>query len=179
MKKAICVFLACLLLLLTGCTHSGKSLSSFESPSNFYYRVTDPVYGAKNGIIVAEAHETAGCGQDLLCLLQRYMEGPYSQNLKIPTPVPVSSIYPVSAVQEGAHISVSFNPGFARLTGIDLSIACGCISRTLFDYTDATEVEFFVENFTLDGNSSILIRRDGIITSDENTLTTEPTKGGS
>lgn len=176
MKKTICVILTCTLLLLTGCTRAEKS---FESPSDFYYRVTDPVYGAKTGIIVAEEHETADCGQDLLCLLKCYMEGPYSPDLKLPTPAPASSVYPVSATQEAAHISVYFSPGFARLTGIDLAVACSCISKTLFDYTDAEEVEFFVEDFTLDGNPSVLIRRDSIITLDESTLTTEPTKGDS
>ncbi len=146
-----------LLLVFAGCEASSETMTA---PASFYYRVSAGTFGKQDSIIASERRESAGCEDDLKLLIESYLEGPVSG--KLTSPVPASARV-LGVTRENSKIIVEMSPAFAKLSGIDLTIACSCLSMTLLDYTDAEQIEIFVPHTLLDGNDSIVMERDSLM----------------
>lgn len=156
MRRSACILLIIwMMLTLIGCKQSNVPPIA---PADFYYRIPSGTHSKSDQVIASEQRESAGCENDLTALIERYLEGPISNDLSSAIP---SNAYVLDVTQEDGTIIIDMSPTFARLTGIDLTIACSCLSMTLLSYTDAEEVEIRVPNALLDGNQSIVIGRDG------------------
>ena len=64
---------------------------------------------------------------------------------------------------------VILNDATARLTGLDLTIACACLTATVCDMTGVQMVTIKAETQLLDGNKSITMQRDHLLLLDSNT----------
>ena len=169
MKKILSFLLFFILVgTMFGCHQPEQPL---KSPVKFYYPVNSRHLKENDTIIKSELREGAGYEKDLLAFTDRYVNGPQSGELISIFP---EDCYPVSVCRNGDIITVYMSSSFAKLTGIDLTLACTCLSMTLMDFVDAQTVTICVKDTRLDGQRSIVMTRDSFSLLDESlTETTE------
>lgn len=137
--------------LLTACN---KEVEEITKPANFYY-LTEPIaYNEEYGVISAEIRETAQFALDsnLIPLLDYYLAGPSAPDYRSPFP---SGTIVEELTQSDDLISVYLSEQFAKLSGVDLTTACACLTRTLMDLTGATSVKISVPGQLLGGKDVI------------------------
>ena len=145
MKKCF-ILLLILCLLLAGCVQQQPSLIT---TLKFYYplQVADYTLGAS--YIQPELREGAGVDKSLKNMLNLYLKGPKDQ---ITFQMPFRYNTQVVSISRGSTmLDITLNRGFANYTGLDLTIACACITMTCMELTDVTVVRIRAENTTLDG----------------------------
>ena len=156
MKKQIALLLcAALLLTLTGC---GASPSG--GTGKFYYRRTVTEFGGTEGIIASEDRSIPAPPHDPDALLTAYFSGPEEDSLTAPFPRD-SAVVSWDMVED--TITLTMNDSFGALTGVELSIACACICKTLTGLLPVTQVRLQLKDGTLDGEKSILLSEDDIL----------------
>lgn len=120
-----------LTLCLSGCTRvTPQNTVSFYYPRNPQQKAassSDPFYAV-------EKREITDNTSNLRYLLSLYLQGPLSDNSVSPFP---SGTRLVTLDLHAGQLYIQLSREFGRLSGIDLTIACTCISLTCFDLTDA------------------------------------------
>ena len=145
-----------ILLSLCGCT---QDMRPAKSPVNFYYLAKEVSYDGESEILLPEEREGAGYEADMEGLLNQYLKGPASDALRSPFPTHVR----VTRYATTANtIILEMSSEFAQLLGIDLTVACACIARTLFDLTQMERVMISATDAQLDGQASITFDRNDI-----------------
>ena len=76
---------ALLLALLAGCA-AQETAGDAVQPVNFYYPRVTPAYGQADGCLAAEVYDWGAQEMDDLALLNRYLQGPVSEELRQPLP---------------------------------------------------------------------------------------------
>ncbi len=135
MKKMLrFLLLVCLLLSLGACSFDDP----IENPVEFYYprRADAYLYGSSDGVITGETRDVGGAG-DLKYLLTLYLQGPLDEFLVSPFP---SGSTLLDVRTDAREITLILDAHFATLSGLDQTIACVCLARTCFGYTDAQSV---------------------------------------
>ena len=156
MKRLICLILLAV-LFLPGCDSQEEE---FIEPVTFYFLKADVAYFSAEGVIYPEVREAQGHRQDYIYLLSLYLQGPESSEIKRVFPKNVSL---VSFVMTDSSALVVLNDAAARLTGLDLTVACACLTATICDMTGVGTVTIRTESQLLDGNKSITMNRDHIL----------------
>lgn len=160
MKRTLCLILCiCLLAGFAGCTDD-----SSQDPANFYYRQSHISYDSENGIIGAEIHDLAGLRDDTEALFAAYFSGPESSSLESPFPRDTGV---VSWSIKNNSLELVMNEAFAALSGVELSIACACISQTFLEVFSVRQVVIRAEHSALDGNNSITMTADNLLLKDD------------
>lgn len=156
MKKGILLFL-CLTLALSlfGC---GSATNEPEQAENFYYYRPDPVYGSRDAVIAPEAREVAQLA-DLDAIVNAYFSGPTSRELE--SPFPRDMTVTGWKLHDGVF-SIDFSEEFAMLSGLDLTIACACITQTFLELTDAEWVVITAGQALLDGEAAVTMSRSNL-----------------
>ncbi len=152
--------LICLLFSLAACRQEREPILE---PVNFYYRNAEIAFGQDDGLIsiyVAEAKDFDGRIMDIL---NYYIKGPYERVHKFTFP---SGTTVLRCNVSGDTTFVEVSNEFARLTGIDLTIACTCLTKTVLELTGTDKVTITASDVTLDGNTSITITRDNVLLKD-------------
>ena len=169
MMKRCCLILIPLLLLcfLFGC---GEASPEYEQPVLFFYPENVQEDGSVTNVISPETREGEEFDGDLHRLLADYLEGPTDPALYSPFPADAQLL---EVSQFNGKITLRFSQSFAELSSLDRTIACACISMTCLEFTEADAVEIFAQNALFDGEESILLTRDNLLTKD-NTPITEP-----
>lgn len=172
MKRIVAAVLLLLLLpVLCACAPDKEIVS----PVSFHYlRTPQPNgeihHGSADSVITAEIRESADHAKDYSYLLDIYLLGPLDANCR--TPYPVGTFLEEFTLENGiAHITLSDN--FGSLTGIDLTLACGCLTLTVMDLTGADTVIIRAEGTMLDGRESVTMDRSSIILTDNTVPETE------
>lgn len=147
MKKMICLLLV--LLLLCGC---GNNKDNMQTPVLFYYPNTTVSYNSSDAVISAEIREGEGYTSDIVKLLNLYLSGPLSDAYKSPFP---SGTTAVSAFLADSTLTVELSTEFADLKGLDLTIACACLTKTAIALTGCDSTRIYVGDEKLDGNTYI------------------------
>ena len=155
MKGFLCGFLSLLLCFsLLGCQK--EESAPILEPVEFFYTQSTYAYTDAETIFGSEPREALGHKEDLTYLLEQYFQGPQSEGLSQPFP-------------EGCHL-ISFSVGsnntitlvladsFAGLSGIELSIACVCLAKTVTGITGYPKVIIRTQSQLMDGKKSITIR---------------------
>ena len=169
MKKLLCVILPLVLLLsLASCSTSKDSI---EDPVHFYYRELEMKYGTEPGVIGKEVRDAQGRRQDYSYLLSLYLKGPASYSLY--SPFPANTSIKSFSLQEG-NASVHLSSSFAGLTGLDLTLACACITITVCEMTGAQQVTISAADALLDGNSNITMSQEDIVLLDDSSIVIAP-----
>lgn len=163
MAKRIGMILLLLSILLTwGCGREPQ-LSEYVSPVRFYYRVPDA--GLDQTPVVMDYHifDARGREDDLLWLLNTYLDGPYEDGLISPFP---GSAGISSVMREGSTLRVDVSESLAYLKGIDLTLACSCITMTCLELTDAQSVVITANGQLLGGKPSVTMSRNSMLLED-------------
>lgn len=160
MKRILSLLLIISLLLpLAGCA-TGR----IHTPGNFYYRRTETEYDGTDGIISPEQRELKDIQDDIGAILQEYLSGPASNDLESPFPRDTELVQ-WQMIQTSLHINL--NTAFAELSGIDLTIACACIARTMLELTDATTIRICADGALLNGSTYMIMTNENMHLSDD------------
>lgn len=162
MKRFLCLMIAVILLLsVTACSDNDNEL---QMPANFYYCTAEIEYDSEHGVFASEVRETAQYYDDFTALINHYMQGPSSSGLVSPFPVG-SRVVQIN--QNDSEIVLVMNLQFAQLTGLNLSLACACLSKTIFSLTSAETATIRCRDSSLDGKASINMNRDSFLLQDK------------
>lgn len=154
MKKVI-VWALLLGLLFSGCASETPAL---QAPVSFYYCRSGSVDG-----IGWEVREGAGLADDPAALLDLYLAGPADSSLISPFPAGVR-LEQVSVSDD--TLIVTLSPEFAQLQGIDLTVACACLTLTALECSDCTAVRIGSSGEKLNGNNWIRMTRESLMLTD-------------
>ncbi len=158
MRKLLCM------LLILGCMVSMFGCASRQTNSDqqvtVYYRRSEPTYGAADSIIASTTLDATGHERDYSHLLQVYLNG-CEADLFAPT-FPENT-YVVNFKLEALTAKIVLTDNFAQLTGMDLTIACICLTQTIISLTDCQEVIISTVFSPLDGNNFITLSRDSYL----------------
>lgn len=148
MKKWISMLLLLSVLLLMSACGS----PSLKDPGNFYYKRYEQSYGAADSVIRAEQRELKDIRHDIGAVLELYFQGPLDRDLASPFPQN-TTVVKWTFVDNTLLLTLSGE--FAELSGIDLTIACSCIAKTVMELTPVQRINFQAENALLNGEQSI------------------------
>lgn len=161
MKKAI------VMLLLLSCLFSLPGCQLDEDapqvPVTVYYKRSQLDYGSSDSVITTTELEAAGHETDTAYLLQQYLCGTDQVDLALTFPADTSLI---SYHLEGLTAKLVLSDHFAVLTGIDLSIACACLSKTVMSLSGCREVIICAEHDQLDNNKYITVSANSYLLQD-------------
>ena len=152
--------LAILLLAAMLCSCSAVDT---QNQVSFYYCVAEQDYSSTAGAIKAEVQSAKVDPADYDTLLSQYMNGPKSSHLVSPYP-DGCTIAEFSLDQSTAHIIM--DKSFASLSGVELTLACACLSLTVQNITGYANVEIRAEDCLLDNKESITVDANKILLTD-------------
>jgi hypothetical protein len=171
MKRILSLLLALLLIAsLWGCTRQEDP----DKPITFYYSRAEYVYGNEGSVMGAEEREWNGQSDDLKGILTLYLNGPLNETLQSPFP---SGTALVEIIVIDRQLIISLNNKLSLLSGIDLTLACACLSKTCFQLTDAEQITIKSPETEAHPAVYVTLSRNSIAFSDTVTQakTTEPT----
>ena len=100
----------------------------------------------------------------MIALLNEYLSGPLGEGLHTPFPANVRiASFNISA----STVTVVLSREFSQLSGLDLIIACACLSRTLFDMMEQNRIQIAAYESLLDGQAYITFDRSSILFVDD------------
>lgn len=160
MKKIFCVLLIFALLLpLAAC---GRD--ELREPGNFYYRRTETAFGEADPVIAPEQKELSAWSREPQSLLALYFAGPTTEALVAPYPRDTRVVrWDIT----DSTLTLTMNDAFAAMTGVELTLACACITKTFLELLPVEQVRFQAESALLDGDKSLLFSHDLIRLSDD------------
>ena len=176
MKRVISILLIFVLAFsLAACVYEEEP--ELVDPVNFYYlRVQDPenlYHGTADSVVLAEQREAFGVRDFLTVLLERYLSGPTSEGLVSPFPAGTKlKAWELS----GNMLTLTLSNEIAQLSGMDLTLACACLTVTCLELTDAEAVQIRAESATFGSKASITMTRNDLVLLDEGFVATEPTE---
>ncbi len=158
MRKLLCLLLViCSLLSIAGCTHTD---SVPENSIKVYYKTEKPVYGTEDGLIAATYLDSAGHENDYLYLLDQYLCVSPGEGFADTFPSGVSL---VSFQLEALTAKVVLNSHIAHYSGMDLTVALTCLTRTIMSLTGCQEVIISASDTLLNGESFITLNQDSFL----------------
>ena len=161
MKRNFCLLLCAVILFCTAACQ--EEAPKFESPVTFYYRtavINDEIAASVIGPVTAEG---AGLLEDPYALLNEYLKGT-SQEGYLTTFPASTKLLTLEVTEETAYLLL--NGSITRLTGVDLTIACACITLTTMELTDAKTVHIRSSSGAMDGNEEIIMDRQTLVQQD-------------
>ena len=153
------ILLAALAAGLFGCGQR-----ELRSPTSFYYYRTEPGFSGTDGVIAPETRELAGIEDDLDAILELYFQGPLSQELE--SLIPDACPAPQWRI-EGDAMYLHFAPELADLSGVELTLAATCVTRTFLPLTGCTRLIFTAEDRRLNGEAALELTLDKLCLRDD------------
>ena len=161
MKRLLPILFALVTLLsLAACSDQAK----YSTNANFYYCVNEFDYALDASVIKCEERTVNYPSNEYKSIIQEYLHGPRTHNLKSPFPQDLSV---TELVVEDDTTYITFSTDLSYLTGTNLSLACICIAKTCFDLTQTQNVDISAEHATLDNAPSVFISRNSILLNDD------------
>lgn len=162
MKRLTCI-ICCFVILLCLCACT-KQDTKIADPVSFYYlRVqeeNDIHHGAEDSVLFPETREGLGLRGNTEALLKMYLKGPDSPLYVSPFPAGTELI---AWTLEDSILSITLSDQFASLSGMDLTLACACLTRTFLELTGAESVEIRAETINIDGKESVIMSHENLI----------------
>ena len=156
MKRFLALMLtAASILSLCACSKA----PSYERPVSFYYPVSEMQYDATGSAISPEVRE----GKDLTSLestLELYLNGPQDSAYTDPFPQGLR-IQDIDSIESTLYLT--FSDELGKLSGMDLTVACCCITLTCLELTNASNIFIQAESVLLGGEKSITMNRDCLL----------------
>lgn len=162
MKRLFLITIALVIVIsLCGCN---KKAEDFTEPVSFYYCNDISSKEDFEHVFVSETREGAGYTDNKPALLSLYLNGPEQENLVSPFPAELTLI---SVQHSNNRVSVILSDQLADISGLDLSIACTCLSMTVLELYGCEAVEISAEHKLLDEQRSIVFTADKLVLSDD------------
>lgn len=155
--KSPLIFLTLLCLLFSGCSNASNGNTAF------YYLNEQANYGIMGTAIDSERRAERTELSEINQILSQYLKGPRSSDLKNPFPDGTTLI---SATIDQGAVRVILSDELAALTGVDLSIACACMTLTVKSITGYAKVEIRSQNASLNGQDAIIMDANSLQLSD-------------
>ena len=153
MKRIIIILtIVALLISFIGCT---KNTENFDQPAQFYYKWAS----TEDALFGAETREIKSYSDDLLAVANFYFTGPDSDAYVNVFP---DGLHALSLEVQENKLMLLLNDELSTLSGLELSIACACMSMTLLELTGCTEIVIKAESKLLDGKASISMKLDDL-----------------
>ena len=156
--KRILIGLLCA-LLLCGCA---QSTTSDAQTVTFYYRSIPGQYASEAGVVCGENYKKTP-ESTLQSILQAYFSGPTQENLRAPFSSQ-TRLLDLSVQEDSATITLSSH--FTYTAGIDRSIACACIAKTVMDITGCKSVTILAGTADNANRVQITLKAEDILLSD-------------
>lgn len=165
MKRILSVLLTLAAILsLNACTKKDE----IRQPVAFYYRNANIASGTD--ILVPEMREADGNRDDIPRLLREYLKGPTAAGLV--HVIPSETVLYSFSLEEGAA-EVVLSDEFAQLSGIDLTISCACITKTILGLCPAQTVKIRCLNTALECGEAIVMDESSLLLFETPTVPTE------
>ena len=159
MKRFLCILLLFALLLpVTACTDK-----NIERPISYYYLRRTNSFGTPDSMIAPEIVEGA-LFSHIAPMLRSYLMGPRDLTLSSPFP---KGTYLMNVDIGTDTISITLTDSFASLTGIELTLACCALAKTVTEFSGIDTVQIQTASELLDGDTSIIIHAGDIILYDD------------
>lgn len=152
MNRYIALFL--LLSVFLGLTACTKQDPAIQEPVSFYYRRSALSYGENDTAILSLVADANGHKHDFPWILGEYLKGPQSEDMLQTFPHGTTL---VSLTMDGDAVTVVLSKHLGQLTGVDLTIACACLTKTVIGLTNAKTVIIQAENSDLNGAPQIVM----------------------
>ncbi len=161
MRKVLAIILMfTIIFIAVGCHRQEKSTENLI----FYYCAKTVDFNEENGVLIGENRNKSEIGTDLTKIIESYIAGPISDTLYCP----ISKNVTVQNIQhKDDTVEILFSTNFSNLTGLDLSIACVGIGKTILSCTDTQNVKIQAENARLDGENAITVTNENVLLLDE------------
>ena len=164
MKRFLSVLLCLSMMLpLFGCA---REEAEIQKPVTFYYRKANVSFNDAESVIAREQRESYGHEGDIPYLMGMYLKGPSSADFHKTFPAD-TFIVSIHYMDNLAKIVFSFH--FAELSGIDLTVACACVTMTMMELTDVESVQISAAGALLDDYQSITMNKDSLLLLDNGT----------
>ncbi len=158
MKRILCFFLILICAAgIFGCS-SGSDVP--EDAATVYYKRANISYGDRDGVIGASHLDTDGKEGDFSYLLGKYLQTPPGDGFSQTFP---ANLFLVSLKVEGLTAKVILSDQMAKLSGMDLTVACACLTRTVMSLTGCQEVIISAISAQLDGRDFITLSADSYL----------------
>lgn len=158
MKKIQCILLVlCCLSGLIGCN---RAESIPEQSVTVYYKKAIPTYGTESGVIAEAYLDADGHENDYTYLLDQYLRSSPGGDFDATFPSGVSL---VSFQLEALTAKVILNSHIANYSGMDLTIALTCLTRTIMSLTGCQEVIISASGTLLNGESFVTLNKDSFL----------------
>lgn len=161
-RRISALLLAFALLLFCGCGQQPSS-KDMVHPIRFYYKVTDDRYEATGQAMECEWFETQGHKDDYPWILNAYFDGPSGQQLLAPFP---KSLELLSVQRDGESLRVNVSEELSQLSGIDLTMACSCITLTCLELDGIETVSITANGASMDGRMAVIMTREDLLLED-------------
>lgn len=124
-------------LLLSACSAAGEAPP--VHPIRFYYCRAEGNYSSETGALDYEQVDLGRTDVTIDEILSRYLQGPTDDTLLSPFP---DALACTEQKLDGGVLTLRFNESLAALSGVDLSLACACLTMTFtqLDAVDALRV---------------------------------------
>ena len=138
-----------------------------EVPDNavtVYYKRAAFTYGTEDSVIAPSYIVPANPENDLTNLLKEYLTAVPADGFVSPFPLGLSI---VSFEVDALTAKIVLTDRIALLSGIDLILACSCLTQTIMGLTDCHEVIISAESKLLDGEKFITLNQNSYLLLDK------------
>lgn len=163
MKYKFIFILLSLALLITGCNQSHPTSANSV---RYYYVNHEVEFGTESGIIVPTVREIEGRSDDYFYLVSQYLNGPTSYDCISPFPAG-TALEELNWDQNRVQIVLS--PQITTLSGLDLMVACACLTKTVAELTGINTVQMRSSGGLLNGEQTITLTSDSFMLWDQST----------
>lgn len=161
MKRIILLtLLTAILISLFACTTNTMHKGSVV----FYYIKNEKDFDGKTPIMTPYYpqidHNTNGYAE----ILNVYFNGPTNYNCQSPFPAG-TTIEDINITRSKAHLMLS--PQFATISGIDSTVACACLTKTVIELTGVNTVQIRVKGAQLEGKDYLTFNQSSFTYQDD------------
>ena len=161
-------YVSLILLFVLACSLTAcKTEETIQKPVTFYYQNQEFSHGSRNSVILGEIRESAGIAEDISALLNVYLKGPVSNHLLRTFPNG-TKLLKLQIDGDIAYVVLSDQITLAH--GIELTVACGCLTKTVMELTGAKGVNISAQNLPLENSQSIYMDLNSLLLLDESTV---------
>ena len=164
MRRWICLLIPAIMLsLFLGCANEK---TEYLQPVSVYYYRNQIAYNTADGVLASEIREFSGFENDLRGFLNQYLKGPYSDGLSSPFP---TGGWILDLNREDTQIHVRLSMHFSQLSGKEQTIACACISKTIFALIDCESICLYIDGSQDSEDIAITITKEDFLLMDTTT----------
>lgn len=151
MKYKFVIFLLSITLVLSGC---GKGDASSKNILHCYYMHNELKFGDESGVIVSANREIDGNTDDYFLSISQYLNGPTSYDCI--SPFPAGTVLEDLSWDQN-RVQIVLSPHITTLSGVDLMVACACLTKTVAELTGIDTVQIRSSSGLLNGEQVLTL----------------------